>query len=61
MECLYCKKKMREIKIDWKARKYHRTCYKKYQSDEFHTYFFDKLARINSSNSGDLSICSSST
>lgn len=29
MDCVYCKKQLKELKRDWTTRKYHKTCYKK--------------------------------
>ena len=29
MDCVYCKKQLKELKRDWTTRKYHKTCFKK--------------------------------
>jgi hypothetical protein len=34
MECRYCKKKLRLIKMDWTARRYHKKCYEIKQFEE---------------------------
>ena len=29
MDCVYCKKQLKDIKRDWATRKFHKSCYKK--------------------------------
>ena len=58
MDCVYCKKQLKELKKDWTTRKYHKTCFKKKKDIWFVNKMVSDFNRLNISN---FTTCSSSS
>ena len=50
MDCVYCKKQLKDIKRDWATRKYHKTCFKKQKDIWFVNNLVAKYKNLQISN-----------